>query len=103
MSTHTLIFIVNRWDNFHYVSKSTDCKLCSYLQYVDTVLITVCFYQVDIAHNTQFIFMSFISTLLVSVYMFSVYIMLPILQYCDMHLMVKQSSVFLYEQTVQKL
>ena len=50
-------YLVNRRDNFHYVSKSIDCKLCNYLQYVDIVFITVCFYQVDIVHNAQFIFM----------------------------------------------
>ena len=85
---YTLITLVNRRDNFHYVSKSIDCKLCSYLQWVD-ICINNTLYHVDIGHNTQFIFMSLISTLLVSVYMFSVHIMLPILQYCDMHLMVK--------------
>ena len=68
---HTPITLVNRRDNFHYVSKSIDCKLCNYLQYVDTVLITVCLYQVDIVHNTQLIFMS--SFACVSVYVISKY------------------------------
>ena len=57
VQTYTIITLVNRRDNFHYVSKSIDCKLCNYLQYVDIVLRTICFYQVDIVHNTQFIFM----------------------------------------------
>ena len=56
--TCTLITLVNRRDNFHYVSKSIDWKLCNYLQYVDIVLITVCLYQVGRVHNTQLIFMS---------------------------------------------
>ena len=55
---YTLIIWVNRRDNFHYVSKSIDCKLCNDLQYVDIVFITLCFYQVDRVRNTQFIFMS---------------------------------------------
>ena len=42
----------------YYASKSIDCKLCNDLQYVDIVFITLCFYQVDRVHNTQFIFMS---------------------------------------------
>ena len=56
--TYTLIIWVNRRDNFHYVSKSTDWKLCNDLQYVDIVFITLCFYQVDRGNNTQFIYMS---------------------------------------------
>ena len=35
VQTYTLITLVNRKDNFHYVSKSIDCKLCNYLQCVD--------------------------------------------------------------------
>ena len=56
--TYTCIIWVKRRDNFHNVSKSIDCKLCNDLQYVDIVFITLCFYQVDRVHNTQFIFMS---------------------------------------------
>ena len=86
--TYTLIIRVKRWDNFHYVSKSIYCKLCNDLQYVDIVFITLCFYQVDRVHNTVH-FYDCISTLLVSVYMFSIHFMLHVLQYCDMHAMVK--------------
>ena len=67
---YTLIILVNRRDNFHYVSKSTDCKLCNYFHYVDIVFITLCFYQVDIVHNTQFIFMSAFLLCLCQCYMF---------------------------------
>ena len=56
--TYTLMIWVKRRDNFHYISKSIDCKLCNDLQYVDILFITLCFYQVDRVHNTQFIFMS---------------------------------------------
>ena len=87
--TYTLISQVKRRDNFHYVSKSIDCKLCNDLQYLDIVFIICCFYQVDRVHNTQFIVMSAFLTLLMSDYMFSIHDMLPILQYCAMHLMVK--------------
>ena len=87
VQTFTLITLVSRWDNFHYVSKSIDCKLCNYLQCVD-ICINNSLYHIDIVQNRQFILMS--SCLLcLSVYLFSVYIMLPILQCCDMHVMVK--------------
>ena len=56
--TYTLIIQVQRRDNFHYVSKPIYWKLCNDLQYVDIVFITVCCYQVDRVHNTQFSFMS---------------------------------------------
>ena len=55
---HIYMHYIKRRDNFHDVSKSIDCKLCNDLQYVDIVFITLCFYQVDRVHNTQFIFMS---------------------------------------------
>ena len=56
--TYTCIIRAKGRDNCHDVSKSTDCKLCNDLQYVDIVLIRLCFYQVDRVHHTQFIFMS---------------------------------------------
>ena len=87
--TYTCIIKVKRRDDCHNVSKSIDCKLCNDLQYVDIVLIRLCFYQVDTVHHAQFIFMSSISTVLVLVYMFSIHVMLQVRQYCDMHLIVK--------------
>ena len=76
--TYTLIILVKKRDNFYYVTKSIDCELCNYLQYVDIVFITLCFYQFYRVHNTQFIFYVCIATLLLSVYIFSIYIILPI-------------------------
>ena len=35
VQTYTLITLVNKRDNFHYVSKWNDCKLWNYLQCVD--------------------------------------------------------------------
>ena len=35
VQAYKLITLLNRRDNFHYVSKFIDCKLCSYLQCVD--------------------------------------------------------------------
>ena len=57
VQTYTLITLVNRRDNFHYVSKCTDCRLCNYLQYVD-ICINNCLYHIDIVQNTKFIFIS---------------------------------------------
>ena len=34
VQTYTLITLVNRTDNLHNVSKSIDCKLCNYLEFV---------------------------------------------------------------------
>ena len=44
----------------------------------------------------------YICTFFVAVYMFAVYIMLHILQSCDMHMMVYLQLVLSYEQIVQK-
>ena len=100
--TYTLIIWVNRRDNFYYVSKSINCKLCNDPQYVDIVFITLCFYQVDRVQNTLHFYVS-ISTLLLSVYIFSIHFMLHIWHYCDLHLMVKWYSVLLYEQNCTKV
>ena len=57
----------------HYVSKSIDCKLYNDLQYVDIVFITLCFYQVDRVHNTQFILCLHFYFACVSVYVFNTF------------------------------
>ena len=49
--TYTCIIQVKRRDNCHDVSKSIDCKLFNDLQYVDIVLMRLCFYQVDSVHH----------------------------------------------------
>ena len=58
MSKHiySLPWVIRR-DNFHYVSKSIDCKLCNDLQCVD-ICINKSLYHIDKVQSTQFIFKS---------------------------------------------
>ena len=86
---YTLITLVNTRDNFHNVSKWIHCKSWNYIQCVDICIDHSLFQSGWYSSSYTVDFYVCMSTLLVSLYMFSVHIMLLIVNCCDIHVMVK--------------